>query len=236
MSCGEINLDLQWMNINTNDVHKIVTNIYVENICPPACPTVKGVRGRQVANHCSTPVQFSVIFATRWLLLKWKLTILPFVCKFILYAFPIFSIVLSVPLPSTHFSRIYCRNIIKRWKPSLCNSVPKYKVAPLSAMLVPSGEKRYSSFPVLTSTSDGVSGRCHAPATLQPLGRGTPCTHWIGNWAILRFGLDAEARRKLICLCRRLNHGHPVLSQILYRPSYRGSYVYWVGHIQPGQS
>jgi hypothetical protein len=32
-------------------------------------------------------------------------------------------------------------------------------------------------------------------------GERTPGTHWIGGWVDPRAGLDAEARRKIICLC-----------------------------------
>jgi hypothetical protein len=45
----------------------------------------------------------------------------------------------------------------------------------------------------------GVSGQRHAPAALYPRER-TPGTHWIGGWMGPRAGLDAGARRKILCL------------------------------------
>jgi hypothetical protein len=51
----------------------------------------------------------------------------------------------------------------------------------------------------------------------------TPGTHWIGGWVDPRAGLDAGARRKILCPCRRSNSDRPARSQILYRLSYRGS-------------
>jgi hypothetical protein len=50
----------------------------------------------------------------------------------------------------------------------------------------------------------GVSGQHHAPAALYPRGR-TSGTHWTGAWVGPRTGLDAEARRKIFCLCRGSN-------------------------------
>jgi hypothetical protein len=38
------------------------------------------------------------------------------------------------------------------------------------------GEKTYSSYSLLTTTLDGVSGQCHAPAALYPR-KMTPGTH-----------------------------------------------------------
>jgi hypothetical protein len=46
----------------------------------------------------------------------------------------------------------------------------------------------------------GVSGQRHAPAA-----HFTPGTHWIGGWVGLRAGLDAGARRKILCPCRGSN-------------------------------
>jgi hypothetical protein len=62
----------------------------------------------------------------------------------------------------------------------------------------------------------GVSGQRHAPAA--PFG-----TQWIGGWVGPRAGLDAGARRKILCLCRGSNSDRPARSQTLYRLSYRGS-------------
>jgi hypothetical protein len=61
----------------------------------------------------------------------------------------------------------------------------------------------------------GVSGQHHAPAALYPLER-TPGTHCTGDWVGPRAGLDAEARKKILYLCRGLNLGCPVRSQTLY--------------------
>jgi hypothetical protein len=58
----------------------------------------------------------------------------------------------------------------------------------------------------------GLSGERHAPATLYP-GERTPGTHWTGGWVGPKAGLDAEARRKILCLCRGSNFGRPVHSQ-----------------------
>jgi hypothetical protein len=60
---------------------------------------------------------------------------------------------------------------------------------------------------------------------LQPRftpGERIPGTHWIGGWVGPRAGLDAGARRKIVCLCRGSNLDRPVRSQTLYCLSYRG--------------
>jgi hypothetical protein len=61
----------------------------------------------------------------------------------------------------------------------------------------------------------GVSGQCHAPATLYPQGK--------NPWYPLdkrldgpRPGLDAEAGGKILCLCLGSNPGRPDHSQSLY--------------------
>jgi hypothetical protein len=51
-------------------------------------------------------------------------------------------------------------------------------------------------------------------------GERTPGTHWTGGWVSPRAGLDAKARRKILCLCRGSNPGRPVRSQTLYWLSY----------------
>jgi hypothetical protein len=68
----------------------------------------------------------------------------------------------------------------------------------------------------------GVSGQRHAPAALYPRER-TPGTYCTGDWVGPRAGLDAQARRKILCLCRRSNPDRLARSQTLYRLSYRGS-------------
>jgi hypothetical protein len=61
----------------------------------------------------------------------------------------------------------------------------------------------------------GVSCQRHAPAALYHRER-TPGTHWIGSWVGPSAGLDAEARRKILCLCRGSNPDRPARSQTLY--------------------
>jgi hypothetical protein len=61
----------------------------------------------------------------------------------------------------------------------------------------------------------GVTGQCHVPAALYPRGK-DPGTHWTGGWVGPRAGLDAEARRKILCLCRGSNPDRPARSQTLY--------------------
>jgi hypothetical protein len=68
----------------------------------------------------------------------------------------------------------------------------------------------------------GVSGQHHVPAALYP-GEITPGTHWIGGWVGPRAGVDAGARRKILCLCRGSKSSRPVRSQTLYWLSYPGS-------------
>jgi hypothetical protein len=46
----------------------------------------------------------------------------------------------------------------------------------------------------------GVSGQRHAPAALYPWGK-DPSTHWTGGWVAPRAGLEAGARRKILCPC-----------------------------------
>jgi hypothetical protein len=56
----------------------------------------------------------------------------------------------------------------------------------------------------------GVSGQHHAPAALYPRGKDPPPpgTHWIGGWVGPRAGLDAGARREILCPCRGPNPDH----------------------------
>jgi hypothetical protein len=76
------------------------------------------------------------------------------------------------------------------------------------------GERRYSAYSFLASALDGVSGQRHAPAVLYPWER-IHGTHWMRGWVGPRAGLDAEARRKTLDLCRRSNTDCPVRSQTL---------------------
>jgi hypothetical protein len=75
----------------------------------------------------------------------------------------------------------------------------------------------------------GVSGQRHAPAALYPRGK-DPGIHSIGGWVGPRAGLDAGAKRKILCPCRGSNPDRPVRSQTLYCLSYRGSPVYKYNH------
>jgi hypothetical protein len=74
-------------------------------------------------------------------------------------------------------------------------------------------------------TRRGVSGQHHAPAALYPGERG-PGTHFIGGWVGPRADMDAETRRKMLCLCRRSNPGRPACTQTLYWLSYP-AYAFW---------
>jgi hypothetical protein len=83
------------------------------------------------------------------------------------------------------------------------------------------GERRYSSYSFLTSVQDGGEWSASCPSYALP-GERTPGTHWTGGWVGPRAGLDAEARRKILCLCWGSNPGCPVHSQTLYWLSYPG--------------
>jgi hypothetical protein len=54
---------------------------------------------------------------------------------------------------------------------------------------------RHSSYSLLISALDWVSGQGHAPAALYPQGKDHG-THWIGGRVVPRAGLDTEAREK----------------------------------------
>jgi hypothetical protein len=85
------------------------------------------------------------------------------------------------------------------------------------------GERRYSSYSFLTSAT--VWGRVVSvkPRPRFTPGERTPGNHWIRGLVGHRVGLDAEASRKIICLCRGSNPDRPARSQTLYCLSYRGS-------------
>jgi hypothetical protein len=58
-------------------------------------------------------------------------------------------------------------------------------------------------------------------------GERAPGTHWTGGWVGLRTSLDAEARKKILCLYLGSKPGRPVRSQPLYWLSYPGSWFLW---------
>jgi hypothetical protein len=68
----------------------------------------------------------------------------------------------------------------------------------------------------------GVSGHRHAPTALYSVEM-TPGTHCVRGWKSFRAGLDTEAKGRILYLCRGLNRGHSVCSQILYWLVYRSS-------------
>jgi hypothetical protein len=72
---------------------------------------------------------------------------------------------------------------------------------------------------------DGGEWSASRPGRALPRGK-NPGTRWTGGWVGFRAGLDAGARRKILCLCRRLNPGRPVRSQTLYSLSYPGRFSY----------
>jgi hypothetical protein len=46
-------------------------------------------------------------------------------------------------------------------------------------------------------------------------GERTPSTHWTGGWVGLRAGLDAGARRKILCPCQGSNLDHPIVQTVV---------------------
>jgi hypothetical protein len=62
----------------------------------------------------------------------------------------------------------------------------------------------------------GVSGQRHAPAALYPFRYPLDKRGWVGP----RAGLDAGARRKILCPCRGSNPNRLARSQTLYCLSY----------------
>jgi hypothetical protein len=91
-------------------------------------------------------------------------------------------------------------------------------VIPLHGHRGTRGERRYSSYSFLTSTLDAGEWSASRSGRALP-----PGTHLSGGRVGPRAGLDAEARGKILCLCRESNPGRPVRSQTLYWLSYRGS-------------
>jgi hypothetical protein len=52
--------------------------------------------------------------------------------------------------------------------------------------------------------------------SITPWPRFTPGTHWIGGWVGLRAGLDARARRKILCPCRGSKDSDKIVSNFLF--------------------
>jgi hypothetical protein len=85
------------------------------------------------------------------------------------------------------------------------------------------GERRYSSCSFSTSALDGGEWSATRPSRALPPGKGPPVPIGHEGWVGPRAGLDTEARRKILCLCRGSNRDRPTRSQTLYYLSYRGS-------------
>jgi hypothetical protein len=82
-------------------------------------------------------------------------------------------------------------------------------------------ERRYSSYSYLILALDGVSGQRQDPGALYPRGKEPrfPLDRRMGGPGA---GLDAGARRKILCPCRRSNPDRPARNKTLYCLSYRG--------------
>jgi hypothetical protein len=87
------------------------------------------------------------------------------------------------------------------------------------------GERRYSSYSYLTSATRWGWVVSVTPRPRFTPGERTPGTHWIGGWVGLSAGVDAGARRKILCPCRGSKPDRPARSQTLYCLNYRGSVV-----------
>jgi hypothetical protein len=77
-------------------------------------------------------------------------------------------------------------------------------------------ERRYSSYSLLTSALEGDEWSASRTGRVLPPGKEPLGTHFIGGWVGPRAGLDAEVRRKILCLRRESNPVRPVRSQTLY--------------------
>jgi hypothetical protein len=87
----------------------------------------------------------------------------------------------------------------------------------------------------MVKKSKAVPAICHGGTrwgwvvSVTPRPRFTPFgTHWIRGWVGPRAGLDAGARRKILCPCRGSDPDRPARSQTLHCLSYRGSFSH--GH------
>jgi hypothetical protein len=81
----------------------------------------------------------------------------------------------------------------------------------------------------------GVSGQRHAPAMLQPPGKGPRCTHCTGGWTGPRAGLDREVREKTFASARIKPRSPccPARSQTLHWLSYLAPSAsgYYIGYV-----
>jgi hypothetical protein len=107
----------------------------------------------------------------------------------------------------------------------------KSKAVPLHAMEAHWGGGRwYSSFSYLTSATRWRWVVSVTPRPRFTPGERTPGTHWIGGWVGFRAGLDAGARRKILCPCRGSNPDRPA-RRIIYGEYYKlwssSSYNFW---------
>jgi hypothetical protein len=62
------------------------------------------------------------------------------------------------------------------------------------------GERNYSSYSLMTSALDGVSGSVTPRLCFTP-GERAPGTHWTAGWVGPSANLDRDARGKILCLC-----------------------------------
>jgi hypothetical protein len=85
------------------------------------------------------------------------------------------------------------------------------------------GGRRCSSYSLLTSKLDGVSGQRHAPAALYLRGKDIryPLNRSLGGSQIWS---GHRGKRKILCICQGSNPGRPVCSQTLHWLSYPSSF------------
>jgi hypothetical protein len=69
------------------------------------------------------------------------------------------------------------------------------------------GERKYSSYPFLTSALYVSMWSVSRPGRFLPPGK-TSSTHCTGGWVGLRAGQDTEARGKILCPFRGSDPGH----------------------------
>jgi hypothetical protein len=77
------------------------------------------------------------------------------------------------------------------------------------------GGEEYNSYSFLTSALDGGEWSASRPGRAFTPGEWTPGLHCTGGWVGPRAGLDTKARGKILCPCRGLNPGRPVVQTIV---------------------